>query len=120
MNTKRLLSSLAIAAGALIAPAAASAQPLNSVSLTPGSSGGYLVLDIEGSSTSVGAKVIQMVGNVSSSSQRWNFMTRADGKQQIVNQKSGMCLTTNGVAGAPLYQGVCSGGPRQEWTGDVH
>jgi hypothetical protein len=118
MNSKRLLTALAVAAVALAAPAAASAQPLQSVAILTGASYGYFALDVEGGSTESGAKILQWYGNWSGN-QRWNLVTRADGKQQIVNQKSGMCLTTNGVPGAKLFQYFCNGSRAQEWQGNL-
>jgi hypothetical protein len=111
----RRLTALAVAA-AFIAPSVASAQPLNSVAIVNPNT--YLALDVAGVSTALGAKVIMWYGNWGSN-QRWNLVTRSDGKQQIVNQKSGMCLTTNGIAGSQLYQWTCNDGPRQEWAGDL-
>jgi Ricin-type beta-trefoil lectin domain-like len=118
MNSKRLLTALAVAAATLAAPAVASAQPLSSIAIMTGASSGYFALDVEGGSTASGAKVIQWYGNWAGN-QRWNVVTRSDGKQQIVNQKSGMCLTTSGVAGARLFQYICNGSRAQEWTGNL-
>jgi hypothetical protein len=42
---------------------------------------------VAGGSTALGAKVIMWYGNWGSN-QRWNIVTRADGKQQIVNPRS--------------------------------
>jgi hypothetical protein len=116
MNSTRLLAALAAATVALAAPATASAQPLNSVAITTGISGGYQVLDVERASTQLGAKVIQFVGT-GGTNQKWTFSTRSDGQQQIVNNRSGMCLTTNGTDGSQLYQWTCNNGPRQVWSG---
>jgi hypothetical protein len=120
MTTTRIRRLIAFAAATLTlaAPAAASAQPLTTVAIATYTSNGALVLDVEGGSTQVGAKVIQWYGNFSAN-QRWNFVTRPDGTQAIVNQKSGLCLTTNGIAGSQLYQWTCNGGARQQWTGDL-
>jgi Ricin-type beta-trefoil lectin domain-like/RibD C-terminal domain len=107
-----------IALALALAPSVASAQPLQSVAITTSISGGYQVLDVEGASTQLGAKVIQFVGT-GGSNQKWTFATRADGQQQLVNNRSGMCLTTNGLAGSQLYQWTCNGGPRQVWKGDL-
>lgn len=52
--------------------------------------------------------------------QRWNFVQLPDGNEQIVNQNSGMCLTTDGVAGHWVYQWPCdSSNPHQEWKGSL-
>jgi hypothetical protein len=106
----------AAAAIALAAPAIASAQPLTSIAIV--NPGTYLALDVTGGSTEVGAKVIMWYGNFGSN-QRWNLVTRSDGTQQVVNQRSGLCLTTNGIAGSQLYQWTCNGSARQEWSGDL-
>src|SRR4051812_20678712 len=77
-------------------PAAADAQQLSSVAIRTSASAGYLVLDVSGASTSPGAPVIQWYGN-GGSNQLWNFVPTADGNETIVNLRSGMCLTTNGI-----------------------
>ena len=107
----------AVATGAVLSGAAAAdaAQPLASVAITP-SSNSALVLDVSGASTSPGAGVIQWHGT-GGSNQRWNFIPLSDGNEQIVNQNSGMCLTTSSAAGAQLYQMYCNGSLRQEWSG---
>jgi hypothetical protein len=49
------------------------------------------------------------------SNQRWNFIATGDG-YQVVNAKTGYCLTTNGVTGSQLYVTYCnSANPRQVW-----
>lgn len=110
----------AVAALTLAAvPSLASAQSLNSVSIDPDSAAGYLVLDVNGASTTPGAPVIQWL-RTGGSNQRWNFVGLADGGEQIVNQNSGMCLTTDGLAGHWLYQWPCdSSNSHQEWRGQL-
>jgi hypothetical protein len=118
---RHFIALVALAAAALtlaVAPSIASAQPLSSVAISPDHSNGYLVLDVEGASTALGAKVISFVGT-GGSNQRWTLSYRADGEQQIVNNRRGLCLTTNGIAGSQLYQWTCNGGSRQVWSGDL-
>jgi hypothetical protein len=124
-RTTRMLRSAAtlaavssVAAAAVVATPAANAQSLNSVAITTSVSGAFLALDVSGGSTSPGAGVIQWYGHFGAN-QRWNFVQTANGNEQIVNQNSGMCLTTSGVAGQQLYQWYCNGSPRQEWSGTL-
>jgi hypothetical protein len=108
------LAALAVAA----APAVAGAQSLQSVAITTHASADTLVLDVSGGSTANGARVIQWYGSFAAN-QRWNFVDQGDGTQTIVNQKSGKCLTTDGVAGHQLYQFTCVGSPLQKWSGTL-
>jgi len=109
-----LLAGLAVAA----IPAAADAQPLQNVAITTQASDGTLVLDVSGGSTANGAPVIQWYGSYAGN-QRWNLADDGHGNQTIVNQKSGKCLTTDGVAGHQLYQWTCNGSPLQVWSGNL-
>jgi len=76
------------------------------------------VLDVSGGSTANGAKVIQWYGQ-GSGNQRWNFVDQGNGRTAIVNQNSGKCLTTDGVAGHQPYQFTCVGSPLQQWSGNL-
>lgn len=107
-------------AGATALAAAGTAQAstyqFNNVYLAPASSAGSLMLDVSGGSTTPGAPVIQWWLN-GGSNQKWNINVLADGNSQIINGKSGQCLTTDMVAGHGLYQFPCvSGSPNQEWN----
>ena len=119
---RRLNAALAAAIATLMlaaVPSLASAQSLNSVSIDPGIANGYLVLDVNGASTTPGAPVIQWLRN-GNSNQRWNFVGLPDGGEQIVNQNSGMCLTTDGVAGHWVYQWPCDrSNSHQDWRGET-
>jgi hypothetical protein len=119
---RRLSGPLAAAIAALTlaaVPSLASAQSLNTVSINTTSTSANLVLDVNGASTTPGAPVIQWFRN-GNSNQRWNFVQLPDGNEQIVNQNSGMCLTTDGVAGHWVYQWPCdSSNPHQEWRGTL-
>src|SRR4051794_8271814 len=108
------LAGLAVAA----LPAAANAQSLQNVSIATGASYNYLVLDVAGGSTSNGAKVIQWAGH-GTGNQRWNFVDQGNGTSAIVNQNSGKCLTSDGVAGHQLYQFTCVGSLLQQWRGTL-
>src|ERR1700754_3238525 len=110
--TATLLAGLAIAA----IPAAADAQPLQNVAIATDASDETLVLDVSGGSTANGARIIQWYGSFAGN-QRWNLVEDGHGNQTIVNQKSGRCLTTDGVAGHQLYQWTCNGSPLQVWSG---
>jgi ricin-type beta-trefoil lectin protein len=114
---RRLCSAIAaaVALASLIGASAAQAQPLTSVAI---SAPGYLTLDVAGGSTAAGAGVITWYGH-GGANQRWNFVELRNGNQQIVNQKSGMCLTTDGVAGHRVYQLPCHQWPGQEWSGTL-
>jgi hypothetical protein len=101
-------------------PSLASAtQSLNSVSVASPASNGVLALDVSGASTVPGAPVIQWLRN-GGSNQRWNFVALSNGYEQIVNQNSGQCLTSDGVAGHWVYQWPCdNSNPHQQWEGDL-
>jgi Ricin-type beta-trefoil lectin domain len=109
-----ILAAVALAA----VPSLASAQSLNSVAISTDASLDTLVLDVAGASTSVGAPVIQRYLN-NGSDQRWNFVQLPDGNEHIVNQSSGMCLTTDGVAGDQVTQWTCNGSSQEEWRGTL-
>ena len=127
-GTRRLARRLtAVVATALagvalaVVPGIANAQPLNSVAIGTDASANFLVLDVAGASTAQGAGVIQWYGN-GGANQRWIFVQTGEETQEIVNQNSGMCLTTDGIPGTPIYQQRCivngyGSGPLQEWTG---
>jgi hypothetical protein len=115
---RRLAALAATAAVALAAPSAASALSLNNVAIASKHTGFTGVLDVAGGSTVAGAKVIQY-SVTGGSNQRWNFVEYGNEwspHTQIVNQKSGLCLTTSGIAGQQLYVTYCNtSNPRQDW-----
>jgi hypothetical protein len=113
-----VLAATALAAAALPAAAGAASQSLHSVALTPASSGYSMVLDVAGGSTSQGARVILWYFH-GGSNQRWNFIPQGNGYEHIVNQNSGMCLTTDGYAGSQLYQMRCTTDWRQNWDSGI-
>ena len=83
-----------------------------------------MVIDVQGGSTERGAPVIQWYDN-GGANQHWTLaITRAANLGDIAtdtvrNQNSGMCLTTDGVAGHALFQWYCNGGSGQEWQGSI-
>jgi hypothetical protein len=118
---RRMITGIALAAAATGALAAlpsgvtaASASTLQSVELTPYSSF-FLMLDVSGASQSPGAGVIQYWSN-QGANQKWDILPRPDGTDWIINVNSQQCLTTDGVAGDPVYQEPCNPyAPNQEW-----
>jgi Ricin-type beta-trefoil lectin domain-like len=73
-------------------------------------------LDVSGGSTSAFAPVIVWWGH-GQSNQQWNFPSTDGQTGYIINENSGMCLTTDQVAGDQLYQYPCGGAaaPLQLW-----
>jgi hypothetical protein len=114
----RLISAVAVAA--LLAPAVASADVYN-VAIGTKSSRFTSVLDVAAGSTAPGAKLIQYVPT-GGANQRWNIVTapplRGAQEYQIVNAKTGFCLTSSGVVGQQLSDTYCNNAnPRQRWSG---
>ncbi|MFB9238731.1 RICIN domain-containing protein [Plantactinospora siamensis] len=70
-----------------------------------------------GASQAYGAPVIQWSGN-GGANQIWKFVPTG-GYYEIVNQNSGQCLTTDGVAGDQTYQFLCTGADTQLWYTDL-
>ncbi|TWP37294.1 RICIN domain-containing protein [Leekyejoonella antrihumi] len=103
-------SAVLIAAGA----GTASASTAFTTHLTPNNTF-YLQLDVSGASTAPGAPVIDWWSN-GGANQAWSFIDAGGGSYEIVNQNSGQCLTTDGVAGDQLYQYPCWGGWSQLWN----
>jgi hypothetical protein len=73
----------------------------------------FLTVEVRGASYDNGATVDQWTVN-GGSNQIWNFIPVGDA-YEIVNVRSGKCLTTNGVAGATVYQITCLGALTQLW-----
>jgi hypothetical protein len=111
---RRIATTLAVVVAAGIAPAAAGAQTnaVRDIAIATGSSAYLGVLDA--GSGAAGAKVVQ---NPISRSypQRWDVVQNPRGVH-IINDQSGMCLTTTGTVGAQLYVTYCNdANPRQDW-----
>jgi Ricin-type beta-trefoil lectin domain-like len=101
-----LLGSGALAAPALANTFESNVTPLNTF---------YLQLDVSGASTQPGAPVIDWYSN-GGANQKWFFsQVIASGEYEIANQNSGLCLTTDGVAGDQLYQEPCNESAGQIW-----
>jgi hypothetical protein len=84
------------------------------IHVTPDSSFG-LLLDMSGGSTSSGGGLIQWYAN-GGANQEWNFLPYGGTNNYLIqNGNSGLCLTTDGVAGDQLTQFPCAGGPGQIW-----
>jgi len=81
-----------------------------------------LLLDVSGGSTEPGAPVIDWWAN-GGANQAWIFQSSlyyAPNTYEIVNQNSGQCLTTDGVAGDQLYQWPCTPwSHNQVWVSDI-
>jgi hypothetical protein len=102
-----------VAAAAGAAQAARPAADFGPIRISPWE---FLFLDVSGGATGDGAKVI--LWSWSADNQVWNFRAVGD-HYQIVNVKSGKCITTDGVAGHQLYQWLCKGTPNQLWDTDL-
>jgi hypothetical protein len=101
--------------GALVASSgAANAASGFTIHITPNSSFG-LLLDMSGASTSPGGGLIQWYAN-GGANQEWSFLPYAGTNNYMIqNVNSGLCLTTDGVAGDQLVQFQCAGGANQIW-----
>jgi hypothetical protein len=112
----------AVATAALAAlPSLAGAQNLQHVAIGTHVSSGNLVLDVSNAATYPGAPVIQWYGNFGTN-QRWNIQdVSGTPYEEIVNQNSGQCLTTDGTPGHWLYQWPCSAHPgwQQLWKSSL-
>jgi Ricin-type beta-trefoil lectin domain-like len=75
----------------------------------------YLVLDVSGASTQPGAPVIDWWIN-DGANQSSEFVPYGGNRTyEIINDNSGQCLTTDGVAGDQLYQFPRVGRRQQLW-----
>jgi hypothetical protein len=115
---RRGIGALAAAAATTVALLGVSAGPANAaagftVRLAP-MTNPILNVEVRGNSLHPGATVDQWVVN-GGWNQVWKFQPR-DSYFQIVNKLSGLCLTTDGVAGHTLYQDNCTGSRKQLWN----
>jgi hypothetical protein len=76
-----------------------------------------LYLAVSGASREASAGLVQRSYR-GDGSQRWRFRP-ADRFFEIINDLSGMCLTTNGAPGDQVYQAPCDGQPRQKWDSSI-
>ncbi|GAA0433763.1 hypothetical protein Acor_08000 [Acrocarpospora corrugata] len=72
----------------------------------------FLFLDVNGGATGDGAQIIQW--SLSGDNQIWTFQPSGS-HYQIVNRRSGKCITSDGLPGTPLYQWRCKGTALQQW-----
>jgi hypothetical protein len=108
-----LLATPALLGAVLAGPASASTS--FTVHVTPNNTLG-LLLDVSGASTAPGAPVIDWFAN-GGANQEWTFLPDGgNNTYEIVNVNSGMCLTTDGIAGDQVYQLSCAGSQIQQWT----
>jgi len=119
-RTRRGRIALATAAVALattgaVAGGAASAQASSGFTthITPDNTS-FLLLDVSGGSTSLGGGVIDWVAD-GGANQSWTFIPYSTNVYEIENNNSGMCLTTDNVAGDQVYQFTCLGASTQLW-----
>jgi hypothetical protein len=109
------LAATALAAGLAAATGpAARADSSFTVHLTPDNPLG-LLLDVSGASTAPAAGVIDWYAN-GGANQSWTFIPFGNRVYEIQNVNSGLCLTTDGVAGDGVYQLQCAGGAPQLWS----
>jgi hypothetical protein len=73
----------------------------------------WLNIAVSGGSTSPGAPIIQWWAD-GGTEQEW-LLPSTYTTGQIINENSGMCITTDGVAGDQLTQEPCDGTPNQQW-----
>jgi hypothetical protein len=104
-------SGLAIAGLFVATPGSAQADSAY-VRIAP-TSNPFLFLDVSEGSKGDGAKIIQW--SLSGDNQVWYFHETAPGDFEIVNKRSGKCITTNGQD-AQLMQWLCKGIPTQIWN----
>jgi hypothetical protein len=80
------------------------------------SNSSWLNIAVRGGSTTPGTDIIQWWSD-GGNEQRWNSITYNGYDSWFQNVQSGFCITTDGVAGDPLTQEVCSANdPYQEWV----
>lgn len=126
--SRRVLRGAALAAAAAVATAGvlgasigqANASTGFTVRLAPVSNP-FLNVEVRGASYDPGATVDQWSVNAGSN-QIWTFRpsTSPGGHYQIVNKLSGLCLTSDGVAGDTLYQDYCwDGATLQLWDSNI-
>jgi hypothetical protein len=81
--------------------------------LYPGGNGDGLTAGVAGASTAAGAGVV-VSPSAGQSADVWTFRP-VGAAFEIVNQGSGQCLTTDGVAGHTVYQAPCKTAEGQLW-----
>jgi hypothetical protein len=118
MNFRRVVATLVAATaggtGLLAATAGTAHAATSSQYSTLVPSSDWLNVAVAGGSTAPGAPIIQWWAT-GGAEQEWALPTSYT-TGEIINQNSGMCVTTDGVAGDQLYQEPCSNGAAsQQW-----
>ena len=110
-----------VAACAAVAPVAQAAEPAYTAYTPIKNMNSGKLLDLRFGSTVVGAVAVQhgnrgWGGLYATDSQRWQVPMKFETTSGTMrNQASGLCLTTDGVAGHPLSQYACTGASNQQW-----
>jgi Ricin-type beta-trefoil lectin domain-like len=73
-------------------------------------------LAVEDASTLPGARLVQKYPHGRAPELDWCITEPSGGARRIYNVKSGMCVTTDGIAGHTLTQQPCDGRWGQVWT----
>jgi hypothetical protein len=94
-------------------PGSAHAAGLFTVRLAP-SSNPFLFVEVAGASTAATATIDQW-SYTGGDNQVWTFLPTA-GLYEIINQHSGKCIWTDGVAGKQLIQAPCTGSRFELWS----
>jgi hypothetical protein len=109
-----------IALGSVVVATPASADGYHYRKVWAASS--WMNLGVRDGSTAAGADIIQWWAD-NDADQNWAFFGYGSDPANIyrlVNQGSGMCLTTDGVAGDPVRQYVCDpANPLQQWMANL-
>jgi hypothetical protein len=118
-----LLTATGTASASTVNDYSASLQDYSSYSTLVAASS-WLDVAVSGGSTAAGAPIIQWWAD-GGAEQQWR-LPLAYRTGEIINENSGMCITTDGVAGDQLFQEPCAGstfgsGPTsgyQQWQAD--
>jgi hypothetical protein len=106
-KTLGMLAIAAMSAGGVLGlgATAANAEQLTGYT-TVVSASSWLNVAVSEGSTAIGAPIIQWYAD-SGAEQEWS-VPAFESSGQIINENSGMCVTTDGVAGDQLFQEPCS------------
>jgi hypothetical protein len=108
---------LLAAGGAALAGAGAASADVNSWQQLIAVSSLYN-LDVNGASTSAYAP-IDVWYNTGGANQQFSYPDQNGQVAQIINENSGMCITTDGVAGDGLFQLPCQNAGNQQWEAET-
>jgi hypothetical protein len=104
-------------AGVSLAGAGAASADVNSWQELYAVSSNYS-LDVVGASTSAFGQIDVWYDN-GNANQQFSYPDQDGQVAQIINQNSGMCITTDGGAGDALFQLPCQNGANQQWKAEV-